>query len=574
MTGKANILEYTKMVNIFSSLITAFVFTKLFYVFYHLFIHNKKEDNASTFIRSLHTIFPMLICILISSLVAFLINLLPNINNFSDLILYLLRKPFESIGATYFGGFLIMFLESVFWMLGIHGGNVFDSILTSPDSVFVFTNGQIMTKSFIDTFVLMGGCGTSISLFLAVLIFSKDKKRKKLCYLAGGPLLFNINELLIFGIPLVLNPIYLIPFTLVPLVTYSIAYLATYIGIVPQIINSSVQWTTPIIISGYQATGSIAGSLLQIVLVGVGVLIYMPFVKLEYKFVKENEKRFVNKLTEICKECENQKTGYRLQGGNISLYSFEDDIASKLSSDIYNHKIYLCYQPQVKDEKIISCEALLRFKLNEEQYLYPPLVVGIAINRYLFEDLSKEIVDQALLTLKEVQTINKDFKLAVNLNLDLLMKPSFHNWLIQKVKEANITNKTFGIEITEDANLSDSNDYLTVFSLIKESGIEISMDDFSMGHTSISFLQKNYFNFVKIDGNLVKNIDNERCRSIVESIVKLGNQLDFNVVAEYVETKEQKEILNDMGCYIYQGYLYYKDIETNELVELLKKENN
>ena len=154
------------------------------------------------------------------------------------------------------------------------------------------------------------------------------------------------------------------------------------------------------------------------------------------------------------------------------------------------------------------------------------------------------------------------------------MKPSFHNWLIQKVKEANITNKTFGIEITEDANLSDSNDYLTVFSLIKESGIEISMDDFSMGHTSISFLQKNYFNFVKIDGNLVKNIDNERCRSIVESIVKLGNQLDFNVVAEYVETKEQKEILNDMGCYIYQGYLYYKDIETNELVELLKKENN
>ena len=95
-----------------------------------------------------------------------------------------------------------------------------------------------------------------------------------------------------------------------------------------------------------------------------------------------------------------------------------------------------------------------------------------------------------------------------------------------------------------------------------------------MGHTSISFLQKNYFNFVKIDGNLVKNIDNERCRSIVESIVKLGNQLDFNVVAEYVETKEQKEILNDMGCYIYQGYLYYKDIETNELVELLKKENN
>lgn len=573
LSGKANILEYTKMVNIFSALITAFVFTKLFYLFYYLLNRNIKDKNTSMFIRSLQNIFPMLICLLISSFVAFLIGLIPNINNFSDLILYLLRKPFESIGATYFGGLLIMFLESVFWMLGIHGGNVFDSILTSQDSVFAFANGQIMTKSFIDTFVLMGGCGTSISLFLALLLFSKDKKRKKLCYLAGGPLLFNINELLVFGIPLVLNPIYLIPFTITPLITYSIAYFATYVGIVPQIINDSVQWTTPIIISGYQATGSIAGSFLQIFLIAIGVLIYVPFVKFEYKFNKENENRFISNLTEICKKCENQKVGYKLNSNNLSLHSFEEDLASKLSNDIYNHKIHLCYQPQIKDEKIISCEALLRFKFNDNQYLYPPLVVGIAINRDLFEDLSKEIVDQALTTLKEAQAINKDFKIAINLNLDLLMKPSFHNWLIEKVKNANVTNKTFGIEITEDANLSDSDDYLTIFNLIKQSGIEISMDDFSMGHTSISLLQKNYFEYVKIDGNLIKNINNERSKSIVESIVKLGNQLDFNVIAEYVETNEQKEILSNMGCNIYQGYLYYKDIESNELIELLKKNN-
>lgn len=266
LSGREDILKYTKMDNIFSALIIAFVFTKLFYFFYKLFVHKKIEENVTIFTRVLHTMFPTLCCLLISTIISFLIGLIPNINNFSDLTILLLRKPFESIGATYFGGLLIMLLESVFWFFGIHGGNVFDSILTSPDGVFAFKNGQIMTKNFVDTFVLMGGCGTTISLFLALVIFSKDRKKKKLCGLAGVPLLFNINELLVFGIPLVLNPIYVIPFILTPLVTYSIAYFATYIGIVPQIINTSIQWTTPIIISGYQATGSIMGSILQIIL--------------------------------------------------------------------------------------------------------------------------------------------------------------------------------------------------------------------------------------------------------------------------------------------------------------------
>lgn len=194
----------------------------------------------------------------------------------------------------------------------------------------------------------------------------------------------------------------------------------------------------------------------------------------------------------------------------------------------------------------------------------------MALNQNLFEDLTKEIIKQALQDLRKIQVKNKNFKIAVNLRLDLLMNNSFLNWLVEIVNKANVTKNTFGIEITEDANLSDSNDYLEVFNKIKSANIDIIMDDFSMGHTSISFLQKNYFNYIKIDGNLIKNIDNERCKSIVESIVQLGKQLNFNVIAEYVETEKQKDILYDMGCYIYQGYLYYKDVEIEELLSLIE----
>ena len=100
------------------------------------------------------------------------------------------------------------------------------------------------------------------------------------------------------------------------------------------------------------------------------------------------------------------------------------------------------------------------------------------------------------------------------------------------------------------------------------------MDDFSMGNTSITILQKNYFDFVKIDGSLIRNLENERTRSIVSSIIQLGQQLNFSIIAEYVETEKQRDQLLAMGCNIFQGYLYYKDMPIQALLTLLENENN
>ena len=92
-----------------------------------------------------------------------------------------------------------------------------------------------------------------------------------------------------------------------------------------------------------------------------------------------------------------------------------------------------------------------------------------------------------------------------------------------------------------------------------------------MGNTSITILKKNYFDYVKIDGSLVKALDNERVRSIVSSIINLGKQLNFEIVAEYVETKEQRDKLLEIGCEIFQGYLYYKDMPIQELIDIIKE---
>ena len=567
----ADLLEYTKMANLFSALITAFVFTELFVALYRAF-NSHSETHPTAYIRALRVIFPTLCCLVIASVISELLHLIPGVANFNDLVTFLLSKPFEAIGATYIGGLLIMLLESVLWIFGIHGGNTFDSLLTSETGAFAFGGGQIMTKAFTDTFVLLGGCGTALCLLIAVLLFSRDKKKKQLCRLSAVPTIFNINELLIFGIPIVLNPVYAIPFIITPLVSYTVAYLATLWGLVPQITNAAVQWTTPIFISGYQATGSIAGSILQLVLLVLGVAIYAPFVIIENRMARENETRYIETLTGVCRSCEQNGEKYALGDADIALRTFEDDLASKLSNDILGGNIGLRYQPQVKDGRIIAVESLLRFRYNDSCFIYPPLVVGIATNRELFDRLSRAIVRRALADLHDMQLCMPKLKLSVNLRLDLLMDDDFRAWIIERIKGADITPHTFGIEITEDADMSDSESYRTAFDEVKAAGAEILMDDFSMGHTSITMLQEKYFDYVKIDGGLIKALDNERSRNIVNSIVQLGDQLGFDVIAEYVETPEQRDALLGMGCTIFQGWLYYRDMPLPELLGVLRQQ--
>ena len=171
------------------------------------------------------------------------------------------------------------------------------------------------------------------------------------------------------------------------------------------------------------------------------------------------------------------------------------------------------------------------------------------------------------------ETIDPNFHIAVNLRLDLLTEETFRHWLINVVRGYGITPHTFGVEINENANLSDTDHVTTYFDELKHAGIEVHMDDFSMGNTSITILQKNCFDYVKIDGNLIKQLDNERCMSIVSSIVQLGTQLNFSVIAEYVETEEQRNKLLRIGCNIFQGYLYYKAMPCAQMKELLQKQS-
>ena len=105
-------------------------------------------------------------------------------------------------------------------------------------------------------------------------------------------------------------------------------------------------------------------------------------------------------------------------------------------------------------------------------------------------------------------------------------------------------------------------------------GHTLIIDDLGMGYTSLLYLQSNFFNIVKLDGSLIRDIlTNTTNQKIVASIVELGEKLNVKVIAEYVETKEQCQLLEELGCNLYQGYFFSKPISLEDFIKELKRRN-
>lgn len=132
----------------------------------------------------------------------------------------------------------------------------------------------------------MGGGGTMLCLVIALFLFSKRSDEKMVAKIGGVPSLFNISEPIMFGLPVVYNPIYAIPFCIVPICSTLIAYFATALGLVGHTIVP-IPWVTPPIISGFISTGDVRGAIVQIVILLVGIAIYAPFVIISNKAAKK-----------------------------------------------------------------------------------------------------------------------------------------------------------------------------------------------------------------------------------------------------------------------------------------------
>lgn len=232
-----------------------------------------------------------------------------NLPPLHDLAQTVLRIPLALFGNNLIGVIFVLGLNSLFWFVGLHGGNLVTPLLQPiwlanlDANAVAFQAGteglpHIITTSFINNFVFIGGSGATIGLVL-VLAYLAHKKRasqqtKDMAPAALTSGVFNINELPLFGIPIVSNFLLFVPFTLAPIVNAIITYLVMSIGWVPPT-KVALPWTAPPLLSGFLTTGSLAGSILQLILILIDILLYLPFYLTIEKQFKKDENIIQNK---------------------------------------------------------------------------------------------------------------------------------------------------------------------------------------------------------------------------------------------------------------------------------------
>lgn len=217
-----------------------------------------------------------------------------------NFIYTMLQAPLKNVGISLPSVLLYNFLASFFWFFGINGPSITNAVwqpiffVATQDNLKAFQSHVAVphtyTQPFIDIFTTYGGGGSTLALLIVVFTICKSKRIKELGKLAILPGIFGINEPVIFGLPVVLNPIIVVPFILCPVLNTLLSGLAMDLGLVAKTTGVLLPWTTPPIISGWLATGSWTGSALQLVELVLNILIYYPFVKmLDKQYLKDEQ---------------------------------------------------------------------------------------------------------------------------------------------------------------------------------------------------------------------------------------------------------------------------------------------
>ncbi|NBI07209.1 PTS sugar transporter subunit IIC [Senegalia massiliensis] len=217
----------------------------------------------------------------------------------NDLILEYIQKPLLGLSQGLFSVILVTFLVQVFWFFGLHGHNVLAPIMDGVYLPALISNTEayqaakstadlpyLWTRGSFDAYAQMGGSGITLALIIAIFIFSKRKDSRTIAKLGAPMGVFNINEPVVFGMPIVLNPFYIIPWLIIPPITATIAYLLTAIGVIPPTFVV-VPWVMPVGIHAYLSTGgSLLAGLVSVFNLFVAFVIWSPFVLLANRVKK------------------------------------------------------------------------------------------------------------------------------------------------------------------------------------------------------------------------------------------------------------------------------------------------
>ena len=234
----------------------------------------------------------------------------------------------------------------------------------------------------------------------------------------------------------------------------------------------------------------------------------------------------------------------------------------------------LYYQAQVhKDGQVHGFEALLRWEHPERGLVSPAEFIPLAEENGLILQIGLWVLQTACRQLKswETDAETRHLVLAVNVSARQFRQADFVDQILRVVRETKINPAKLKLELTESLVLSNIDDTSVKMQALKRIGVRFSMDDFGTGYSSLVYLTKLPFDQVKIDQSFVRNISSRPSDAvIVQTIIGMARNLGLGVVAEGVETEEQRSFLERHGCTNYQGFLFGKPAPAEDIGHALK----
>lgn len=265
------------------------------------------------------------------------------------------------------------------------------------------------------------------------------------------------------------------------------------------------------------------------------------------------------------------------------LYSRKDDIydesrltlMSDLREALHHNQTELYYQPKISlaTGKVVGVEALIRWHHPDRGWVPPIEFVPMAEKTGVIKHLTRWVVDQALNDLKELHALDPSLTVSVNISARDLSSPELVGLFETRTKRNQLNPEQVIIELTETAAMDDPHRGLNALNELTAIGLKLSIDDFGAGYSSLSYLKKLPASEIKLDRALLQDIESsEGARMIVETAIRMGQGLGYQVVAEGVETEKSARLLNQLGAEMLQGYWICSPKPLHELQAWLEVE--
>ena len=452
---------------------------------------------------------------------------------------------------------------NLLWSIGVHGSVALEPWVqalhaSGKANLLAAQQGAAMpylgTDVYFDAFVHFGGSGMTMALIVAILLFSRSRNKRLICYSSLPISLFNVNEIVLYGLPVIFNRYLMLPFVLAPVLATLTTYAALANGWVP-IPTHSTGWTTPPLIGAFVATGGRWSAVaLAAFNLAMGVAIYRPFIRRWERSQQSLDERIRAFREQFGGEGERE--GMHLDGeGAIPLFATpqgETELDAVLR-DLREGRLELHYQPIVGLDtgRPVAVEALLRLQ-DPRRGLRPPTFLPVLQTAGLMHEIDRWVLEQLLQDWRHWDIGERPLpELHINVTPGSLLQPAFLSRLLEAGRLLPLV-----IEIVEQQLPGDIDRFLTAVRTLQQAGVKLAIDDFGIGYSSLSRLSQLGISQIKIDKSLLDGVERDAAgEHLFIGILALARRLELTVCVEGVERLDQLAFLVEQGVDDIQGYI-------------------